>query len=160
MTKKNQEFPLIIPKAHILASCMQQRTSILITNTRVVYILQRIPYPLPTLSTNVRIQPKRTKILSWDPRGHEEKRSNGATPRKHLKSSQSDIMGVKWGVSYSSQGLGVGFGFRSKHQTNRPVCKRNKLSDTHFINKNQRQVYPIISLVLTGEVRLVPQCLQ
>lgn len=57
-------------------------------------------------------------------------------------------------------GLGVGFGFGSKYQTNRLVCRRTKLSYTHFINKNQGQVYPIISLVLTGEVRLVPQCLQ
>lgn len=89
-----------------------ERTSILITNTRVVYILQRIPYPLPTLSTNVRIQPRGPKSFHGIPEGI-EKRSNSATPRKHLKSSQSDIMGVK-GVSYSSQGLGVGFGFGSR----------------------------------------------
>lgn len=107
MRPRETKSPLFCtPEAHILVSRMQQRTSVWITNTRVVYILQRIPYSLPTLGTNVRIQPKKTKILSWDPIQHEEKRSDGVIPRSIWNPASQ----IPWesGEESATQATGLG----------------------------------------------------
>lgn len=135
------------------------------TDTRDVYILQGISYSLliSVWHSLKKYQYENTIKEDQNPFTRSHKAWRRWEKWGCHSSKAFGVLSVRFpgesGKELATQATSMGaFGFERKCQTNRHMYKGRKLSDTHFINKHQSQVYSTILLILIGTKRLLQTC--